>query len=175
MCDQVAQIQENILCVKEERRFLFKKLLEHDDDLLVEAEMMRTKADPTSGPLQALKKTKKKRSNSEMSGKSRNSTSNKSTKSTSAASKRKQQTIQTISVDESGCPIYPITMSNSLSLYDLGTIIHDRPGYNTENWIYPAGYISTRIYGHMMEPGRKCVYTCKIVECGDFPRFANTL
>lgn len=82
---------------------------------------------------------------------------------------RSQQIIQTISVDELGRPIYPINMGY-LSIHDLGEIIVDRPGYHTENWIYPVGYLSTRIFGHIKDPEQKCVYTCKIVDGGDYPR-----
>ncbi|OWR40848.1 Transforming growth factor beta regulated protein 1 [Danaus plexippus plexippus] len=32
LCDEVAKIQENIQIVKEERKFLLQKLLEHEND-----------------------------------------------------------------------------------------------------------------------------------------------
>lgn len=161
MCDQVAQIQETILCVKEERRFLLRRLIEIDgDNSLIPPDPLP----PTN------KKPPKKRSNSEASNKSKNSS-----KSPTVSSQRprikKQQIIQTISVDQMGRPIYPINMGTNLSIFDLGEIVHDRPGYHTEHWIYPIGFVSTRIYGHMKEPERKCTYTCKIIDGGDdYPR-----
>lgn len=82
----------------------------------------------------------------------------------------KQQITQTISVDQMGRPIYPIHMDSQFSVYDLGEIEVERPGYHNEHWIYPIGYVSTRIYGHMLEPDRKCTYTCKIIDGGEFPR-----
>lgn len=160
LCDQVVQIQENILCVKEERRFLFKRLMEHDSELLNELKPIKNEE---SG---AVTKKIKKRSNSEASSRSRVSSTTKAPKKTEST----QQFVQTISIDNNGRPIYPITMGN-LSIHDLGAIIVDRPGYHTENWIYPIGYVATRIYGHIKEPHRKCLYTCKIIDCGDYPRF----
>lgn len=88
-----------------------------------------------------------------------------------------QQIVQTISVDHLGRPIYPINIGNELIVYDLGEIFSDRPGYHSENWIYPIGFVATRVYGHMKEPDRKCTYTCKITDGGEFPRYFlyNTL
>lgn len=63
----------------------------------------------------------------------------------------------------------PISLGDSLAIFALGDIIVDRIGYQSENWIYPVGFVSTRIYGHMLEPSRMCVYTCKITDGGDFP------
>lgn len=172
LCDQVAQIQNTILCVKEERRFLMKKLVEHDPELLADVNattttVFQTTGDGTlSGPMQPMpRKTPKKRANLE--GGIKGKPGPKPAK----QKKQQQQFIQTISVDQMGHPIYPIHMGNSLSLFDLGEIVSDRPGYHTEQWIYPVGYVSTRIYGHMKEPKRKCVYACKIIDDGDYPRF----
>lgn len=169
MCDQVAQIQENILCVKEERRFLLKKLIEHDPEILVDINAISQADDEQQQQPPTKKATKKQRSNSEASNKSRNSTNNKLA--AISATPQKKQIIQTISVDTMGRPIYPIHMGPNLSVYDLGTVVFDRPGYHTENWIYPVGYIATRIYGNIKEPEKKCVYTCKITDGGDYPRY----
>ncbi|KAJ6648629.1 Transforming growth factor beta regulator 1 [Pseudolycoriella hygida] len=160
LCDQVVQIQENILCVKEERRFLFKRLMELDTDLLNELKPMKTEDGGT------VAKKIKKRSNSDASSKSRVSSTTKAPKKAEPT----QPFVQTISINQNGRPIYPITIGN-LSIHDLGAIIVDRPDYHTENWVYPVGYTSTRIYAHIKEPHRKCLYTCKISDCGDFPRF----
>lgn len=84
----------------------------------------------------------------------------------------RQQIVQTISVDHLGRPIYPINIGNELIVYDLGEILSDRPGYHSENWIYPIGFVATRVYGHMKEPDRRCTYTCKITDGGEFPRYS---
>lgn len=154
--------------MKEERRFLFKRLMEHDSDLLNELKPIKNEEAGT------VAKKIKKRSNSEASSKSRVSSTTKAPKKTETTQQQQpqqqQQFVQTISINQNGRPIYPITMGN-LSIHDLGAIIVDRPGYHTENWIYPIGFVSTRIYGHIKEPHRKCLYTCKIIDCGDYPRF----
>ena len=150
------------MCVKEERRFLLKKLIEHDSELLSEAKPFGS----TISENGHTKKSIKKRSSSDASNKRRNSTNSKSTAKKSA--KKKQ--IQTITVDAFGHPIFPIHFGANLSVFDLGNIITDRPGYHNENWIYPVGYVSTRIYGHIKEPGKRCTYTCKITDAGEYPR-----
>ncbi|KAJ2949847.1 hypothetical protein O0L34_g11163 [Tuta absoluta] len=55
LCDEVARIQETIVIVKEERKFLLRKLLEYEN----EVEMSYFKNDPaftTNGPRGKLKK-----------------------------------------------------------------------------------------------------------------------
>lgn len=149
---------------------MFKKLLEHDPSLIVE------KLPSAAG----VKKTKnkKQRSNSDASVLKKSSSpttnavvigSDQPPNQPLQQPQRSQQIVQTISVDEIGRPIYPINMGY-LSIHDLGEIIVDRRGYHTENWIYPVGFLSTRIFGHIKDPEQKCVYTCKIVDGGDFPR-----
>lgn len=137
--------------------------MEHDTELLNELKPIK------SEEIGTVAKKIKKRSNSDASAKSRVSSTTKAPKKTEP-NHQNQQFVQTISINQNGRPIYPITMGN-LSIHDLGAIIVDRPGYHTDNWIYSVGYTSTRIYGHIKEPHRKCLYTCKIIDCGDFPRF----
>lgn len=64
----------------------------------------------------------------------------------------------------------PINLNN-LTIHCLGEILPNRPNYHTEHSIYPAGFTSTRIYGHLKDPERKCAYTCNIIDNGDFPRY----
>lgn len=168
LCDQVSHIQEKVLCVKEERRFLLKKLIEYDKDILLldvkPSELPICNGDLGSGlgvvdsmPNQAPKPRKP--------YKKRDPNSKKTKKS---HSKRKKQKIQpkqaTIPAEEQAA-----SSDNSLTVFELGEIVVDRVGYHSENWIYPVGFVSTRIYGHMLDPGRKCVYTCKITDGGDYP------
>jgi hypothetical protein len=55
-------------------------------------------------------------------------------------------------------------------------VVSDRPDYHSEDLIFPVGYCSTRVYGSLKDPERKCVYTCKIVDGGTAPRYvANVL
>lgn len=256
LCDQVATMQETILSVKEERKFLLRKLIEYDADINIEdikpnmpeqsmnavvtaapssavanASSMSSHIVPTSTSAMAttqasqvqqfplppprVRKPYKKRatpatlSSSSTPPSSTNDTTTPpgvadvaSVVAAKAANKKpakklmqkkqklKQQQqqlefdtmpldqdnsqqpndlVQTISIDEHGRPIYPIEMGANLAVYDLGEIVADRPNYHNEHWLYPIGFISTRIYGHIKEPQRRCVYTCKITDGGDYP------
>lgn len=169
----MAHIQETIVIVKEERRILLKKLLEQDKDLVLEESKngtLQTFVDDSGIVVTTAKRPYKKRANPD--GKGKKTMTDKTalqSNTGNAASTQTKQVVQTISVDVNGVPIYPITMGN-LSIYNLGKILFDRPGYHAENWIYPAGFMSTRVYGHIKDPERKCVYTCKIIDNGDSPR-----
>lgn len=87
--------------------------------------------------------------------------------------KKVKSQLQTIPVDSFGIPVLPLTM-NAFTLYSLGDIIHDKPNYHTDKLIFPVGFVSTRIYSHYLQPEQKCLYTCKILEDGDSPRFEIT-
>lgn len=178
LCDQVSHIQEKILCVKEERRFLLKKLIEYDKDILlldvkptaellcngvelasvVGASEMPVTSSHQTPPAKTRKPYKKRDPNSK-----------KTKKSHKKGSKQKKVKVkpepEMMSTDEPTAA----NMGNSLSVYELGEIVVDRIGYHTENWVYPVGFVSTRIYAHMLDPGRKCVYTCKITDGGEYP------
>lgn len=80
-----------------------------------------------------------------------------------------KQIVSTISVDAFGRAIYPINMAN-LSVFNLAETIVDCLGYHTDSWIYPVGYMATRMYSHMKDPEQKCTYTYKIVDGGEFPK-----
>lgn len=161
---------------------MLKKLLEQDNELLKDESKngsLQPFVDDSGVVVNAVKRPYKKRVNSE--GKTKKGLAQQQLQqqlqqqqpqpSTSQAATQMQtkQIVQTITVDANGVPMYPINMGN-LSIYNLGEIISDRPGYHTESWIYPARYTATRVYGHIQDPERKCVYTCKIIDNGDFPR-----
>jgi hypothetical protein len=54
-------------------------------------------------------------------------------------------------------------------------VVSDRPDYHTEDLIFPVGFCSTRVYGSLKDPEKKCVYTCKIVDGGTAPRYVATV
>nr|KAF6404223.1 transforming growth factor beta regulator 1 [Molossus molossus] len=78
--------------------------------------------------------------------------------------------VQPIALDPSGRPVFPIGLGG-LTVYSLGEIITDRPGFHDESAIYPVGYCSTRIYASMKCPDQKCLYTCQIKDGGMQPQF----
>lgn len=69
-----------------------------------------------------------------------------------------------------GQPIYPFSV-NGFTVYNLGEIVWKKSGYHTDDYIYPVGYKISRIYGHFKDPEKKCVYTCRVIENGEFPKF----
>ena len=165
LCDQVAQIQENIVSVKEERKFLLQKLMEYDHDIELQLSRPVSRADGTK---KQYKRRSNSEANSEASSKSRGSTVVKKPRTSTPVVKK--EVVQTIPVNQQGHPNYPITIGG-FTIYNLGKIVWERPAYNTEFHIYPIGYTATRIYSHLKDPEKKCVYTCRILDYGDTPRF----
>ncbi|KAH8295444.1 hypothetical protein KR018_011134 [Drosophila ironensis] len=60
---------------------------------------------------------------------------------------------------------------NSVLLHSLGEIISGNANFHSENWVYPVGYVATRIYAHPKDPHKKCVFTCKILNNAGIPQF----
>lgn len=185
LCDQVAQIQENILLVKEERRYLLKKLLEHENDMETQLGRPCSKLNELIANSLPPKRQYKKRSNPDANtggepvAKAKNQTkkaranANAAAAAAAAAATEKnavKKKVQSISLSQSGHPNYPIGVGG-FTIYNLGEIAPDRSAYNTEYSIYPIGYTVTRPYGHLKDPEKKCIYTCRVLDNGDSPRF----
>ncbi|XP_017124049.1 transforming growth factor beta regulator 1-like [Drosophila elegans] len=67
-------------------------------------------------------------------------------------------------------PMFPMNLNNVL-LHSLGEIVSVNSNFHTESWIYPVGYVATRIYAHPKDPRKKCVFTCKILNNAGIPQF----
>lgn len=143
----MAQVQESIVTVKEERRFLLRRLMDKDGDLAKELSKKQTSSD-SGAPTPSTRKPYKKR----------------------AKKQQANQPSETVSLDSNDGTSYPINLG-ALKILSIGQIIYDRPNYHTESWIYPSGFVSTRSYTHIKDKDVKCLYTCRITENGDFPRF----
>jgi len=52
-------------------------------------------------------------------------------------------------------------------------VVSDRPDYHSEDLIFPVGFCSTRVYGSLKDPEKKCVYTCKILDGGTAPTYVD--
>jgi F/Y-rich N-terminus/SET domain/PHD-like zinc-binding domain/F/Y rich C-terminus len=50
----------------------------------------------------------------------------------------------------------------SLTIHALGKIVTEADGFHTDDYIYPEGYVATRIFWSMVEPKTRTVYVCKI-------------
>ncbi len=71
----------------------------------------------------------------------------------------------TVKYDENGRVLFPLVLSKSASILDLGHVVTDRPGFHSEKYVWPAGFKSTRLYTSIKE-NKKILYTCEIVDDG---------
>ncbi|RZF44455.1 hypothetical protein LSTR_LSTR002228 [Laodelphax striatellus] len=173
LCDQVAQMQERILIVKEERNFLMRKLQQFqtaaDSEHSVTSQLCSLpeilSAQNNSG---SKKPAPKKRANSDTTD--RSSMKMKKPLSTKTSqSMKKKKLVSPIPLDITGRPIFPISLGD-LKVHSIGEV-SDRPEFHNEDYIFPIGYCSTRQYGSVKDPEQSCVYTCKVVDGGSQPRF----
>lgn len=159
-------MQENISRVKEERRLLLKRLLEQDSDLLMEelnSGKFQLNNNDSGVTITHTRRPYKKRANAE--GKTKKTGKNASAAASATTGTDSEQKPFALSVGSNGEPANPISLG-ALCVHNLGRIVYDRPGFHTENRVYPIGFMSTRSYGHFNEPERKCIYTCRITDNG---------
>ncbi|XP_029050102.1 transforming growth factor beta regulator 1 [Osmia bicornis bicornis] len=166
LCDQVAQMQENLMLVKEERLFLLRKLCQQQGDIDPSSMVARSQSNNiNSGSFNTECSTPKK------TAKKRVSTDGSETKHKAKRyNKTIRKVVQLIPLDIHGRPIFPIALGD-LTVYSLGEVVSDRIAYHTEDLIYPVGYCSTRVYANLRDPRTKSLYTCKILDGGQKPRF----
>ncbi|KAJ8680228.1 hypothetical protein QAD02_016015 [Eretmocerus hayati] len=167
LCDQVAEMQNNLVTVKEERIMLLKKLcqLQGETDPPAFAAKSQMGSSSSSAPNPDTPPPKK------VSVKKRTTVETQEIKSKIKKSgKSARKVVQLIPLDVNGRPIFPITLGD-LTVYSLGDIVTDRPGYHTEDLIFPVGYCSTRVYASLKDARMKSLYTCKILDGGVRPRF----
>lgn len=143
----MSQIQLDLKIAREERRFLIKRLMRHEgfDESTDKANDKTTNVPKKRGP--------KKRNNL-----------------VEENDKLKFMCEDKVEVDSLGKPKMPINLSNVL-IHSLGEILPSNPNFQSTNWIYPVGYVATRIYAHPKDPQRKCVFTCKILNNAGYPQF----
>ncbi|XP_054448647.1 transforming growth factor beta regulator 1 [Pteronotus mesoamericanus] len=193
ICDEIARLEEKFLKAKEERRYLLKKLLQLQ--ALTEGEVQPAApshssslpltygvassvgtlqgAGPISGPGTGAEEPFGKKSKKEKKEKGKENNKLEVLKKTSKKKKMEggaRKLVQPIALDPSGRPVFPIGLGG-LTVYSLGEIITDRPGFHDESAIYPVGYCSTRVYASMKCPDQKCLYTCQIKDGGVQPQF----
>ncbi|XP_035724855.1 transforming growth factor beta regulator 1-like isoform X1 [Vespa mandarinia] len=166
LCDQVAQMQENLMLMKEERLFLLRKLCQQQGEIdpgtmMVRSQSNNLNSSSFNSECSTPKKTVKKRISMDASE-------------TKVKPKRYNKTtrraVNLIPLDVNGRPIFPISLGD-LTVYSLGEVVSDRIAYHTEDLIFPVGYCSTRIYASLRDVRAKSLYTCKILDGGSRPRF----
>ncbi|XP_028022590.1 transforming growth factor beta regulator 1 [Balaenoptera acutorostrata] len=193
ICDEIARLEEKFLKAKEERRYLLKKLLQLQALTEGEAQVAAPShssslpltygvassvgtiqgAGPISGPSTGAEEPFGKKSKKEKKEKGKENNKLEVLKKTSKKKKMEagaRKLVQPIALDPSGRPVFPIGLGG-LTVYSLGEIITDRPGFHDEGAIYPVGYCSTRVYASVKSPDRECLYTCQIKDGGTQPQF----
>nr|CAD7264101.1 unnamed protein product [Timema shepardi] len=179
LCDYIVQLQEKLLIRIQERRFLMKKLYQHKAsvvifyvwDVFVEAECQPQAHTPkhnlgVSPPHNTGDTAKKHAAKKKLADEPVKSNSKPKKTSTPKAKK----IVQPITLDMTGRPVFPIVLGG-LTIHSLGEVVSDRPDYHSEELIFPVGFCSSRMYGSLKDPEKKCVYTCKILDGGYSPSF----
>lgn len=163
LCDEIARLEAKYLRVREERRFLLTRLLQ--------AQALAEDDSPTPAVAASLQPSPDEPQNSRKIRRERKGKEN------GRASKRRaplelgiRRLVPPLPLDPAGRPIFPIALG-PLTVYSLGEIISDRPGFHTENAIYPVGYCSTRVFASTHRPIHRCLYTCQIKDGGTGPHF----
>ncbi|KAH8312583.1 hypothetical protein KR044_011551, partial [Drosophila immigrans] len=86
------------------------------------------------------------------------------------AKKLNKHKVKEVSKAPQKTSLFPLKLHNIL-IHTLGEIIPTNPNFHTLEWIYPVGYVATRIYAHPRDPRKKCVFTCKILNNAGVPQF----
>ncbi|XP_076062738.1 transforming growth factor beta regulator 1 [Oratosquilla oratoria] len=182
LCDQVAEVQEQVLIASEERRFLLKRLCQHQNAADMESQLQGNYMVLGGGSIENKDKKTKisqlKRKQSESSQGLNNSgggsgsgpTPDKPAKVKKSSSSKPKRLCPPITLDSAGRPIFPIILG-PLTIHSLGEIVSDREAYHTEHHIFPVGFCSSRTYASLSDPMKPVLYTCKILDGGNVPRF----
>lgn len=74
----------------------------------------------------------------------------------------KQKPVPGVDKDHQGEPKEFCLRIGSLTVHSLGKIVQDADGFHVEDYIYPDGYVATRIFWSMATPRTRTVYILKI-------------
>jgi hypothetical protein len=76
--------------------------------------------------------------------------------------------------DSKGNIIYPIHVSQTLRILDLGRVEFERPNYHSSRNLFPIGFKSVREYTSMFKLNERVDYICEILDGGNSPLFKVT-
>ncbi|XP_065844288.1 transforming growth factor beta regulator 1-like isoform X2 [Oscarella lobularis] len=192
LADELRKTNHAIVRLKAERRFLLDKLLHYQTGRTVPLTNVGRKKPrfAASSGLDHIKRLKKEKERirakaMESLAEERTeamwklqqvrSLSSKSDESKGAKRKRLKpgmvrRKLQPVPLDSEGYPVMPINLGG-LTIHSLGRIVADRPGFHSERYIWPVGFVSTRTFFSMYQPGAKCVYRCRILDGKNSPLF----
>ena len=86
------------------------------------------------------------------------------------------QNISAVKVDrdEEGNVKYPIEVSGTLKILNLGIVEFERQTFHSARNIFPIGFKSVREYQSMFKAGQRCDYICEILDGGHGPLYKVT-
>lgn len=87
-------------------------------------------------------------------------------KSSSSSAPAKKITGVSIKDLNGGNVTYPVAVTQTSQILDIGHVVSDRPGFHSERYIYPAGYRATRLYSSLRNPEERVVWISEIVDTG---------
>lgn len=178
LCDEVARLQEKILISKEERRFLLRKLLNFQS--LKDGSAQTTPIIGLPVNVNSLSKTgdandaqPKKKNPVKKRPPAKSTDENVKPRPKKKKVPADKRLVTPIPLDCAGRPIFPIVLG-SLTIHSLGVIVPERPGFHTEQCIFPVGFCSSRTYSSLKNPTMQCLYQCTVTDSPFGPRFEIT-
>ena len=79
-----------------------------------------------------------------------------------------------VRTDEEGNIIYPIVVTGTLKILNLGVIDCQRTMFHSSANIFPIGFKSVREAASIIELGKRAEFTCEILDDGQKPMFKVT-
>ena len=79
-----------------------------------------------------------------------------------------------VRTDDQGNILYPIHVTQTLRILNLGVIDCHRSMFHSAANIFPIGFKSVREAAGILEVGRRAEYTCEILDDGSKPMFKVT-
>eukprot|EP00123_Amoebidium_parasiticum_P000749 comp11644_c0_seq1/m.6148 comp11644_c0_seq1/g.6148 ORF comp11644_c0_seq1/g.6148 comp11644_c0_seq1/m.6148 type:complete len:573 (-) comp11644_c0_seq1:269-1987(-) len=179
--DEVAFAREEVETLHAEKRYLLARLVRHEP-----LDLPAASADPQPGPLKGWAPLPQKprpvhnqqedSSEDEDTGRKRKPSVSqgddppkKRQKKVTDSRPRPPTKVPVAEYDADGNIVLPWRIG-SLTIHNFGTVT-DKEGYHTEKFIFPIGFMSTRIHTSWKNPATKTTYTCTVSEGAHGPLF----
>ena len=62
---------------------------------------------------------------------------------------------------------YPIRITPTITIWSIGEIVYDRPGFSNERYVYPSGYKVTRYFNSITSTTKKVKWVCEIKDTNE--------
>ena len=79
-----------------------------------------------------------------------------------------------IKMDMEGNIEYPIQVTGTLKIFNLGIVDNTRSAFHSSSNIFPIGFKSVREHASLYAIGQRAEYTCEILDDGSKPMFKVT-